>query len=81
VSSHAGKPFAGVEGFVVDLGDKVGLLRPIGVRAACLGCHGPRKQLAPAVLNELSERYPGDEATGFKEGDLRGWFWVEIPKG
>jgi hypothetical protein len=81
VASHAGKSIDGVDGFVVDLGDKVGLLRPIGFRAACGACHGPREQLAPAVLQELSERYPGDAATGFKEGDIRGWFWVEVPKG
>jgi hypothetical protein len=81
VASHAGKAIDGVDGFVVDLGDKVGLLRPIGFRAACAGCHGPREQLAPSVLQELSERYPGDQATGFKEGDIRGWFWVEVPKG
>jgi hypothetical protein len=80
VASHAGKPIEGVEGFVVDLGDRIGLLRPIGVGAPCTGCHGPREQLAPAVLKELADRYPGDEATGFKEGDLRGWFWVEVPK-
>lgn len=80
VASHAGKPAAGVDGFVVDLGDRVGLLRPIGFRSACAGCHGPRERLAPQVLKELEERYPGDQAVGFKEGDLRGWFWVEIPK-
>jgi Protein of unknown function (DUF3365) len=80
VASHAGKPMAGVDGFVVDLGERIGLLRPIGFRAACAGCHGPREQLAPGVLKELQDRYPGDQAVGFKDGDIRGWFWVEIPK-
>ncbi len=80
VASHAGKPLAGTDGFVVDLGERVGLLRPIGFRGACAACHGPREQLAPAVLRELQDRYPGDQAVGFKEGDLRGWFWVEVPK-
>jgi hypothetical protein len=80
VASHAGKPMAGVDGFVVDLGDRIGLLRPIGFRAACAGCHGPREQLAPGVLKELQDRYPGDQAVGFKDGDIRGWFWVEVPK-
>jgi hypothetical protein len=81
VASHAGKPIAGVDGVVVDLGDRIGLLRPIGFRATCAGCHGPREQLAPAVVKELGERYPNDQAVGFKEGDIRGWFWVELPKG
>ena len=80
VTSHAGKAIAGVNGFVVDLGDRVGLLRPIGFRAACAGCHGPRERLAAGVVKELRERYPGDQAVGFKDGDIRGWFWVEIPK-
>jgi hypothetical protein len=38
-------------------------------------------RLSPAVREELKERYPADQATGFKDGDLRGWFWVEVPKG
>lgn len=80
VASHAGLPVAGVDGFAVDLGDRIGLLRPIGFRAACAGCHGPRERLAPAVLEELEDRYPNDRAVGFKEGDIRGWFWVEVPK-
>ena len=80
VASHGGKPIAGVDGFVVDLGDRVGLLRPIGFRAACAGCHGPRERLSAGVLKELRERYPDDQAVGFKDGDIRGWFWVEIPK-
>ena len=80
VASHAGKPAAGVAGYVVDLGDRVGLLRPIPFRAACAACHGAREQLAPGVVRELTDRYPDDQAFGFKEGDLRGWFWVEVPK-
>lgn len=80
VTSHAGKAIAGVDGFVVDLGDRVGLLRPIGFRAACAGCHGPRERLSAGVVKELQDRYPGDQAVGFKDGDIRGWFWVEIPK-
>jgi hypothetical protein len=31
------------------------------------------------VREELAERYPADRATGFKVGDIRGWFWVEVP--
>jgi len=27
----------------------------------------------------LAAKYPMDQATGFKEGDLRGWFWIEVP--
>jgi hypothetical protein len=80
VAAHAGKPIAGVDGFVVDLGGHVGLLKPIGVQPACTPCHGARDQIAAEVLQDLKERYPGDQAIGFKEGDIRGWFWVEVPK-
>jgi hypothetical protein len=27
----------------------------------------------------LAKTYPGDRATGFAAGELRGWFWLEIP--
>ena len=36
--------------------------------------------LAGEVKNELASLYPNDQATGFKEGDLRGWFWVNVPE-
>jgi hypothetical protein len=28
----------------------------------------------------LAERYPADRAVGFEEGQIRGWYWVEMPK-
>ena len=62
-----------------DLGDRVGVLQPMPLGAVCLGCHGAT--LAPEVTAALSEKYPGDRATGFAEGDLRGYFWAEVPKG
>lgn len=80
VTKYAGRPAAGIDGFAVDLGDRVGLLRPITHRAMCASCHGPEEKFDPRVRAELKDRYPVDRATGFKEGDLRGWFWVEVPK-
>ena len=32
-----------------------------------------------ATLPEPPSPTPEDEAVGFAEGDLRGWFWVEVP--
>lgn len=55
-----------------------GFLFPIFLKVQCLACHGPREQIAPAVLDELHRLYPEDQATGFEEGALRGWFWVEV---
>jgi hypothetical protein len=56
------------------------VLRPIAERALCAGCHGPAEALSPAVSSVLADRYPVDQAVGFKEGEIRGWFWVEMPK-
>jgi uncharacterized protein DUF3365 len=80
VSRFAGRRAKDVDGFVVDLGDRVGVLRPITHRAVCSPCHGPENKLPSHVRDELKDRYPADRAVGFKEGDLRGWFWVEVPR-
>ncbi|HEY7501256.1 MAG TPA: DUF3365 domain-containing protein [Vicinamibacterales bacterium] len=80
VAAHAGKRAKDVEGFAVDLGDRVGVLRPIVEQPMCAGCHGPRETIAPAVIDAVRQRYPADRAIGFKDGDIRGWFWVEMPK-
>jgi len=78
VNAHAGQSAHNMEGFVVDLGDKVGVLRPITERPICAGCHGPL--LSAAVTSALRERYPADKGAGFADGEIRGWFWVEMPK-
>jgi len=59
-------------------GQIAGLL-PIQTRAECGMCHGPREEIADEVLAKLDQYYPEDAATGFVEGDLRGWIWVEAP--
>lgn len=58
----------------------LGAVLPIRVNSMCLMCHGPADQLLPEVRDVLKANYPADQATGFKDGDLRGWFWVEVPK-
>jgi hypothetical protein len=69
-----------VAGFAVDLGDRVGVLRPIREQRICAPCHGPEEKFSARLRAELADRYPVDRATGFRDGDIRGWFWVEIPK-
>lgn len=56
-----------------------GALLPIRLKGKCLACHGPADEIAADVRANLKKLYPKDQATGFKEGDLRGWFWVEAP--
>ena len=80
VEANAGKRAQHVDGFAVDLGDRVGVMRPIAQRARCASCHGRPEQFSTAIRDELKDRYPADRATGFEEGEIRGWYWVEIPK-
>ena len=51
--------------------------QPLYVASLCLTCHGER--VPSAVQKVLAERYPNDEATGYREGDFRGLIRVEIP--
>jgi len=65
----------------VDLPDgHLGALLPIKLKAKCVTCHGPADQIPDEVKTQLAKLYPTDQAVGFKEGDLRGWFWVEAGK-
>jgi hypothetical protein len=57
--------------------DVVGTLTPISTGALCTKCHGGPSDLAPGVAERIAVLYPGDQAVGFAEGDLRGWFWTE----
>ena len=56
-------------------------LLPIKLQAQCLVCHGPKEQIAPVIQEQLTKLYPNDQATGFQEGELRGWFWIDLPNG
>jgi hypothetical protein len=58
---------------------RTGVLFPILLKVQCLTCHGPDDKIAAEIRTELTRLYPNDKATGFQEGDLRGWFWVEVP--
>ncbi len=51
------------------------LMKPFVITKACLNCHG-----SPETIPEvIKEKYPGDLATGYKEGDLRGAISVSWP--
>ncbi len=53
-----------------------GYVEPIFTGPLCLTCHG--EQIAPSLRAKLSALYPEDRATGFRAGELRGLFWVEL---
>lgn len=80
VADSAGKKGTDVKPMVFDLGDRVGVASPIVAVEMCLQCHGTDEQLKPEVKQILAEQYPDDKARGFAAGDLRGWFWAELPK-
>jgi hypothetical protein len=65
--------------FVVFEDRRLGALLPIQLQAACELCHGPKNEIVPDVRAALVTHYPQDKAVDFREGDLRGWFWVEVP--
>ncbi len=47
--------------------------RPIYIMMpTCLKCHGSKDDLDALALTEIRKHYPGDKATGFQMGDLRG---------
>jgi hypothetical protein len=59
--------------------DGVRYYEPIGIAGPCLSCHGPAERIAPAVQAVLRERYPADQATGYRAGELRGLYEVVLP--
>ena len=60
-------------------GGALHVLLPIPVQPTCLVCHGAGETMPEELKSELQLHYPHDQATGFQAGDLRGWFWVEVP--
>jgi hypothetical protein len=80
VEAAAGRQAADVEPQVIDLGNRYGVLRPIGTAETCTRCHGPSDAVRREIGDLLSQSYPSDQAVGFAVGDLRGWGWAEVPK-
>ncbi len=56
---------------------RLGILDPIPLQPLCVTCHGPQESIPTEVAERLAALYPEDRATGFRPGDLRGWFWME----
>jgi len=56
----------------------LGYVEPIYVVHFCLSCHGP--SIEPTLLEEIQSVYPEDQAIGFRSDELRGLFWVTLPR-
>ena len=67
--------------YVAGPNGELGALLPVRLRAECQMCHGSAEEIDEEIMAALAENYPDDQAIGFAEGDLRGWFWVEAPPG
>ena len=78
VKRSAGTAAESAERHVVDLGDRLGVLAPIGTLGLCTTCHGDAETFPPELSAALAEAYPDDQATGFEVGELRGWMWAEV---
>lgn len=70
-----------LENMIIEAGNKVHYFKPIILQAMCLNCHGDKNiDIHPDVWQSIHQKYPGDLAYGFKEGDLRGAWHVSFPK-
>ncbi|MCI0507006.1 MAG: DUF3365 domain-containing protein [Gammaproteobacteria bacterium] len=54
-------------------------MKAIGVQPQCLECHGDPAGMKEEVKALLQERYPHDQAKGYKAGDLRGAVTIKRP--
>jgi len=54
--------------------------KPLIVKQACLKCHGSIEQIGETSLSIIKKNYPNDKAIGYKTGDVRGVFLVDIIK-
>lgn len=78
LQANAGKRVEAVKGAVYDLGNRLGVVEPIGTKGVCVTCHGT--SVDPDLERAIRDKYPKDRATGFEIGELRGAFWAEVPK-
>ncbi len=60
------------------VGDEFRYMKAIPTAMVCLKCHG--SEIDPKVAAKLDELYPEDKARGYKQGDIRGAFYVTMPK-
>jgi len=65
--------------FLAGPAGRLGALLPIRLKAGCTMGQGTAETITEEVATAIAENYPEDMATGFTEGDLRGWLWVEVP--
>ena len=60
--------------------DEIRFYRPLVIAAFCTECHGAPGLMDPEVVRIIAARYPVDQATGYREGDMRGVIRVSLPR-
>jgi len=65
---------------LVEIENGYRVYKPLFIKPVCMKCHGNEKTINSEVQKVITEKYPNDKATGFKEGDLRGLIVAEIKK-
>lgn len=66
---------------VIEQHEKMVGYYPIITNKLCLQCHGkPNADVSAATLEKINSLYPGDQATGYGENELRGLWVVEMEK-
>ncbi len=61
--------------------NKVQFFAPIKTKAVCLKCHGAAdSDKLPKHYKVIQELYPNDQATGYKEGELRGIWSIQMDR-
>lgn len=58
--------------------EKFRFYRPIRTNEMCAGCHGDPASFVTGLTEELKKLYPDDKAVGYRSGDLRGMFAIEV---
>ncbi len=53
-------------------------MKPIYVEKECLKCHATKDKTRPEIRKFLEQKYPYDQAFGYKEGDVRGGISIII---
>lgn len=57
---------------------EIRVYKPLSMGAQCLACHGAPANFVPGLQETLTQRYPQDAATGYREGDWRGLIRVSL---
>jgi hypothetical protein len=73
-----GEPLASARFSRVLPRNRIAYAEPLVIAELCTTCHG--SAIAPEIATAIAARYPGDQATGYAVGDLRGVVWVELDR-